>query len=396
MGRFSVTLRRLAHSDVAVALAVGVVQIAGTAASAGHQGTGPHHGCWWGNCSSAKGLDLAGYVLLTIGPVALLERRRHPATVLLVVFAATLLYVVVGYPQGAVYLSLVVALLTTVVAGHRLLGWLAVVVSWGAFLWLPAAVGHGTAPSTAGALALAAWLLALIGAAEAVRSRRERLVEAERTREQESERRAGEERLRIARELHDVLAHNISLINVQSGVALHLLDERPEQARAALSAINDASAEALREMRSVLGVLRRVDEAMPRAPAPGLAQLPELISRSATARVAVELRVEGEQRALPASVDLAGFRIVQESLTNVARHAEAASATVQVSYGRDELTVVVEDDGRGAAPAPARDGGNGIAGMRERAAALGGELEAGPRVGGGFCVRARLPIASTP
>jgi signal transduction histidine kinase len=194
--------------------------------------------------------------------------------------------------------------------------------------------------------------------------------------------------------LHDVLAHNISLINVQSGVALHLLDERPEQARAALSAINDASAEALREIRSVLGVLRRVDEDLPRAPAPGLAQLPELVSRSAGAGLTVALEVEGEQRSLPASVDLAGFRIVQESLTNVARHAETGEATVRLSYGEDELTVLVEDDGCGARPNGASSEGNGIAGMRERAAALGGDLVAGPRLGGGFSVRARLPVES--
>jgi signal transduction histidine kinase len=189
-----------------------------------------------------------------------------------------------------------------------------------------------------------------------------------------------------------VLAHNISLINVQSGVALHLIDEQPEQARAALSAINDASGEALREMRSVLGVLRRVDEKLPRAPTPGIAQLPELVSRSAAAGVTVQLEVEGQQRMLPASVDLAGFRIVQESLTNVARHAGASAATVRLFYGEHELMVVVEDDGRGPHPDAAGNGGSGIAGMRERAAALGGDLQTGPRRAGGFAVRARLPI----
>jgi signal transduction histidine kinase len=308
------------------------------------------------------------------------------------VFAATLLYDVIGYPSGAVFLSLIVALASAVIAGHRLLSWLTVIAGWALFMWLPPAVGHGGAPNLLGALALAAWLLVLIGAAEAVRVRRERMLELQRTHREEAERRASEERLRIARELHDVLAHNISLINVQSGVALHLLDERPEQAKAALAAINDASGEALREMRSVLGVLRRVDEELPRAPTPGLAQLPELVSRSAGTGVAVELEIEGEQRALPASVDLAGFRIVQESLTNVARHAGAAGATVRLSYGEDELTVVVEDDGRGALPDVHGTDGNGIAGMRERAAALGGDLQAGPRLGGGFSVRARLPV----
>jgi signal transduction histidine kinase len=383
----------VAPRDVTIAVVVGVVQIAGTVLSSRHGSPGVHHGCWWAaNCGSARAIDPIGYVLLMVGPFALLERRRHPAQVLVVVFAAMLLYAVIGYAAGPAYLALVVALATAVIAGHRVLAWLAVVAGWALFLWLPAALGRGAAPSALGTLALVAWLLVLIGAAEAVRERRLRIAEAERTRHQEAERRAGEERLRIARELHDVLAHNISLINVQSGVALHLLDEQPEQARGALSAINDASGEALREMRSVLGVLRRVDEKLPRAPTPGIAQLPKLISRSSAAGVAAQLEVEGEQRSLPASVDLAGFRIVQESLTNVARHARAASATVRLSYGDHELTVVVEDDGRGAPADPAGDGGNGIAGMRERAAALGGDLKTGPRLGGGFAVRARLPI----
>jgi signal transduction histidine kinase len=379
--------------DVAIAAAVGVVQIAGTALSSRHGSSGVHHGCWWAaNCGSAEPLDALGYVLVAVGPVALLDRHRHPAHVLAVVFAATLMYAVIGYPTGAVYLALIVALATAVIAGHRPLGWLTVVAGWVLFLWLPPAVGRGTAPSPLGAFALAAWLLVLIGAADAVRIRRERIAEAERARTREAEQKAGEERLRIARELHDVLAHNISLINVQSGVALHLLEERPGQARAALSAINDASAEALREMRSVLGVLRRVDEQLPRAPTPSLAQLRELISRSAGTGLAVELEVEGEQRPIPSSVEMAGFRIVQESLTNVARHAEASSATVRVSYGAHELTVVIEDDGRGASGDAVANGGSGLVGMRERAVALGGDLKVGRRPGGGFSVRARLPI----
>jgi len=386
------SLRQPAPRDVAITAAVGVVQIAGTHLSVRH-GSTAHHACWWGDeCGTAKQLDVLGYVLLAAGPVALLDRSRHPAQVLVTVFAVTLLYALIGYPDGPVYLALIVALATAVIAGHRLLGWVTIVAGWALFLWLPGAIGRGYSPTPLGTLALAAWLLVLIGAAEAVRVRRERMLEVELTHRQEAERRAGEERLRIARELHDVLAHNISLINVQSGVALHLLDERPEQAKAALAAINDASGEALREMRSVLGVLRRVDEELPRAPTPGLAQLPELVSRSAGAGVAVELEIEGEHRSLPASVDLAGFRIVQESLTNVARHAGTARATVRLSYGEDELTVVVEDDGRGTLPDIHRTDGNGIPGMRERAAALGGDLEAGPRLGGGFSVRARLPV----
>jgi signal transduction histidine kinase len=226
-----------------------------------------------------------------------------------------------------------------------------------------------------------------------------------RGREQEGLRRAEEERLRIARELHDVLAHNISLINVQSGVALHLLDERPEQARTALAVINDASAEALREIRSVLGVLRQVDEQAPRRPAASLDRLPELISQSAAAGLDVDVRIDGERRPLPSDVDLAAYRIVQESLTNVARHARSARAWVRLRYEDGALALEVADDGGddgggrvgtngvGGRTAESASGtGNGIVGMRERASTLGGELRAGPRAGGGFTVSARLPL----
>jgi signal transduction histidine kinase len=195
--------------------------------------------------------------------------------------------------------------------------------------------------------------------------------------------------MRIARELHDVLAHNISLINVQAGVALHLMDEQPGQSRSALAAIKQASNDALGELRSVLDVLRQGDEAPPRAPASGLAQLDSLVAGAGATGLEVRTRVEGTPRPLPAGTDLAAFRIVQESLTNVTRHAGPATATVLVRYG-DDLTVQVDDDGRG--PEAAGGPGNGIRGMRERVAALGGELTTGPRPDGGFRVLARLPL----
>ena len=383
-------LRTTRPRDVAIAAAVAVVQIGGTVLSEAHQ----HRGCWWGsNCTAPTHLNVFAFVLLAIGPLALLVRRRQPAAVLVVVFAATLTYAVIGYAAGAIYLSLVVAFVTAIVAGHRLLGWLSVLAGWALFLWLPGLFGRSGAPSALQALALGAWLLVLLAAGEGVRGRRERAADTRRRREQENRRQADEERLRIARELHDVLAHNISLINVQSGVALHLLDQQPEQARTALSAINDASADALREMRSVLGVLRRVDEPLPRAPTAGLDRLEELASRSAAAGVTVDIEVEGRRRVLPHSVDLAAFRIVQESLTNVARHANAAAATVHLAYGNHELIVQIDDDGRGApATASSNGSGNGIPGMRERASALGGEFDAAAKPGGGFRVRVRLPL----
>jgi signal transduction histidine kinase len=212
---------------------------------------------------------------------------------------------------------------------------------------------------------------------------------------EEARRRAGEERMRIARELHDVLAHNISLINVQAGVALHLMDEQPGQSRTALQAIKQASNDALGELRSVLDVLRQGEEQPPRSPATGLAQLGSLVAGVQATGLEVRTRVEGVPRPLPAGTDLAAFRIVQESLTNVTRHAGPATATVLVRYGDRELTVQVDDDGRG----PGASGpGNGIRGMRERVAALDGELTAGPRPGGGFRVEAHLPPSppSTP
>jgi signal transduction histidine kinase len=214
---------------------------------------------------------------------------------------------------------------------------------------------------------------------------------AEVTRAEEARRRAGEERMRIARELHDVLAHNISLINVQAGVALHLMDEQPGQSRTALQAIKQASNDALDELRSVLDVLRQGDEAPPRSPASGLAELDSLVAGVSATGLEVRTRVEGVPRPLPAGADLAAYRIVQEALTNVTRHAGPASATVLVRYGQGDLTVQVDDDGRG--PSATRSpGGNGIRGMRERMAALGGELSAGPRPGGGFRVQARFPL----
>jgi signal transduction histidine kinase len=377
--------------DVAVALVVAAVQIGGTALAARHQ---QHHpSCWLGSgCAIPRHLDVLAFVLLAVGPVALLFRHRHPPAVLAVVFIATLLYAVIGYPSGPIFVSLILALGTVVVAGYRMLGWLVVLVGWGLFLWLPSAFGREGAPTALQALALAAWLLVLLAASEGLRIRRERAAEAARQREQEAQLRAEEERLRIARELHDVLAHHVSLINVQSGVALHLLDQQPDQARTALSAINDASAEALREMRAVLGVLRRVDEAPPRAPAAGLHQLDALVERSAGAGLKVDVKIEGEPRPLPAGIDLAAYRIVQESLTNVARHAHAQEAIVHLAYRESGLTVQIDDDGRGCVTTASPDGGNGIIGMRERAAALGGDLQAGPRPRGGYRVRATLPL----
>jgi signal transduction histidine kinase len=235
-------------------------------------------------------------------------------------------------------------------------------------------------------------------AAEALRNRRsyiqlllERLELAERTREEEARRRAGQERLRIARELHDVVAHTLTTINVQAGVAAHLADREPARAGSALAAIEAASRDALNELRAILGVLRQPSDVdVPLEPAPGLDGLSSLVDRFRQGGSQIELEVDGEQPGrIPDAVQLAAYRIVQESLTNAARHAPGAAARVRLAYEADRLRVGIEN-----ASAPMRNGngaaGVGIVGMRERAAALGGTLAAGPS-GSGFRVEAELP-----
>jgi signal transduction histidine kinase len=366
-------------TDVTVAALVAVAQLGLTTLAARRQ-------------SDRQALDLLAYLLLAAGPVALLWRRRSPAVVLAAVMASSVLYFALGYPYGPAWLALIVAFWTAVTGGARRFAWATAGVGLAAYFTLAALLDR-VAPATAATIAAhLGWLLLVLSVSEVALAARQRRQDAERTRAEEARRRAGEERMRIARELHDVLAHNISLINVQAGVALHLMDEQPGQSRTALAAIKQASNDALGELRSVLDVLRQGDEAPPRAPASGLAQLDSLVAGAGATGLEVRARVEGLPRALPAGTDLAAFRIVQESLTNVTRHAGPASATVLVRYGNDDLTVQVDDDGRGPAAAAGPGTGNGIRGMRERVAALGGELTTGPRPGGGFRVQARLPL----
>jgi signal transduction histidine kinase len=290
-------------------------------------------------------------------------------------------------------------------AGQRAGVWIVVGLGYLAYLLLgrvaESIAGHPVdqPPSAVQAVVTAVWVAITIALAEANKVRREQFAQLAKVRAEEAKaraeqqrRQASEERLRIARELHDVLGHHLSLINVQAGVGLHLMDSKPEQARAALAAIKEASAEALREVRSVLAALNKRDEAAPRTPAPGLDQVGELVADAATAGLPVSTEVTGVARPLPSEVDRAAFRIVQEALTNVRRHAgDGVSASLRIEYGIDTLTVTVDDDGT-AEPSTMDDGGGGITGMRERASALGGDLFAGLRPAGGFRVRARLPI----
>jgi signal transduction histidine kinase len=343
-------------------------------------------------------LDILAYTMLVLGPLALVARRRAPVIVLISVTTVTICYVLRGYVFGPICLSLIVAIIATVTRGRRTAAWsvtgggfavlslAALVVPAGPFRLSDWTLGH-----TLGALM---WLLLVLTGSELLRIRTERAAAQRRSRDEEERRRASEERLLIARELHDVLAHNISMINVQAGVALHLIDERPEHARTALSAIKEASKEALSEVRSVLGVLRQTDESAPRSPVAGLARLDDLVSRARIAGITVHTRTTGDPRPLPAGVDLAAFRIVQEALTNVTRHAgPGVTAGVHVTYRDGELLLEVEDDGQGVPGDRLPGGGNGIPGMRERVVALGGDLTAGPRDGSaGFRVRARIPL----
>lgn len=336
-------------------------------------------------------LDLWGYALLGASGLALAGGRRWPVPTLAFIGAVTVAYTALGYPGGPTFVALIIIGIWAVKAGHRYAVWALVAAGYAAWVLL-------TAPTLNQALVLAGWLAGLLLVAELARVGEQQRAQAAqvraeraRVRAEQQRRTASEERLRIAQELHDVIGHHLSLINVQAGVGLHLMDNRPEHAREALGAIKQASAEALREVRSVLATLRAADEAAPRTPAPGLERLAEL---TGDAGLPVQSAVVGTVRPLPPEVDRAAYRIVREALTNVRRHAGAgATATVVVEYGAKELVVRVDDDGGGATPAAPVNEGTGIDGMRERAQALGGSLTAGPGPEQGFRVEARLPVS---
>ncbi|MET7900774.1 sensor histidine kinase [Streptomyces sp. NPDC005355] len=366
-------------------LALAVFQVVGTQFAAHDQPARAH-------------LAPYGYALLLAGPALLLVRHRYPRIAVFGTAAVTAVYLAAGYPYGPVFLSLVAACVAAVAAGQRIAAWSALGLLWLSHLL----IGHwlyrrlppaGDGPAAWGQeLGIAAWAVAVVAAAELVRVRREQWARDRAERAAAARRRADEERLRIARELHDVLAHSISVINVQAGVGLALLDQDPEQARTALTTIKAASKEALGEVRQVLDTLRS-SGAAPRSPAPGLDRLEELTQQAASAGLAVRVEVAGERTALPPGTDLAAFRIVQEALTNIVRHSGSRTARVLLRYAPGELELRVDDDGPATADGPT-GGGNGLVGMRERAAALGGTVEAGPRPDGGFRVRARIPLVT--
>ncbi|MFW6693247.1 sensor histidine kinase [Streptomyces sp. MAR4 CNX-425] len=354
-----------------------------------------------GTHGASRGSDRVGAFPGTLGfllaaAVLLLLRHRHPRTAAFGTAAVCLGYLAAGLPYGPIFLSAAVACFAAVSVGERHAAWGALALLFAGhvtytsllYRWLPP--GGDDGGHWGQVLFVAAWAAAVLAGGELMRTRREQWAALRAEREQARRRRADEERLRIARELHDVLAHSISVINIQAGVGLALLDQQPEKAREALTTIKSASKEALGEVRQVLDALRTPGGA-PRSPAPGLDRLGELREQAAAAGLTVDVTVDGTRVPLPPGTELAAFRIVQEALTNVVRHSGSRTARVVVAYAPAELELQVDDDG----PATAgglTGGGNGLVGMRERAAALGGTVEAGTRPDGGFRVRARIPL----
>ncbi|MFI5706844.1 sensor histidine kinase [Kribbella sp. NPDC051620] len=355
---------------------VSVVAVFGSFGSSNNQ-EGRRHGDW------------IMVVLVLLGSVALYWLRSRPIPVLWATVISTLAYMLMQYGYGPIIFAFVIAVFTVIRTGHRLAGWIGLVA-----LYAGHVLGRlvlGTNDQNVYQILLVGTCFVVLGfLAELFRGHRERVMAANKTRREAELRRAGEERLRIAQELHDVVAHHISLINVQASTALHLVDRQPEQAGPALAAIKDASKEALVELRSIVGVLRQSDESAPRQPVAGLDRLDHLISRTSMAGLEVHTIIHGDPRPLPTSLDRAAFRIIQESLTNVVRHAKATAATVRIQYGEESLVLQVDDDGSALAGPPRE--GNGIVGMRERATALGGTLTASRTPTGGLRIVATLPI----
>jgi signal transduction histidine kinase len=348
--------------------------------------------------------DLLAYALGVVIGGLLLVRRRWPLGVLLASVAVLMLYYTLEYPGVTPAVPLAAALYTVASAGR--LWWALLVAAYFTMLGLLVrTVGSGEQPLPvlADMLREVAIMVSVILLGETIRSRRIRLAEAQdrlrravAEREREAARRVAEERLRIAREVHDVLGHTVAAITIHAGLADDILDDRPAEARAALRTIRSEADRAMTELGTTVGALRMQDpERAPRTPAAGLDVLDRLCDLARQAGLRAEVVVTGTARPLPVVVDQSAYRIVQEALTNTIRHAHATAATVTIGYEAVALTVEVADDGHGApagsALADAAPSGHGLAGMAERAAALGGSLTAGPAPGGGFRVHARLP-----
>ncbi|MGN6409323.1 MAG: sensor histidine kinase [Curtobacterium sp.] len=352
--------------------------------------------------------------LLVAGVVVLPWRWRWPRAVLLLTLVTTIGYALVVSPRGPFVAALTMALANVWLRGHR---WWVVASAALAVVVLPTAdvvLGRSSVLDLGAVLLCIAWATVTIAVSELVRVRLERVAERRRQRAEADRRRAADERVRIARELHDSVAHSMSLINLQAGVALHLGADLPDRTRDSLANIRDSSRDALVELRTILGVLRSVDgasgtasvgpsdgEGAERAPAAGLDRVAELVERARAAGVDVTLAVDGDPSAVHGVTDRNAFRIVQESVTNVMKHAPGHRVDVVVSIGPDVVDLAVADHPSRASSAdvgstePLGPTGNGIIGMRERANAVGGTLAAGPTTDGGWRVAARLPVIGT-
>jgi signal transduction histidine kinase len=330
-------------------------------------------------------------IFAVIGPLALLGGRRFPGPVVVFVsLAAGIDLFVVQPDQAPVYISLAFAIVGAVSRGARVWAWISVGSVWLLTLTVSIVVGASWSPPRIALTTLG--ILIVFGIGEAARTRRDRFAQIARIRAQRRQSEVQAERVRIARELHDVLAHSLSQINVQAGVGLHLMDSQPDKARDALASIKESSKSALDEVRSVLGILRAegaTEEDAPLVPEPDLTRIDWLAASVSTQ--GVEVTVTGMPHHVPQATQLAVFRIVQESLTNIVRHARATHADVELGEDAGFYTVIVTDNGTSPPPVGESEG-RGLLGMRERAELLGGTLESGPRPEGGFRVSARIPI----
>ncbi|MDR7276802.1 sensor histidine kinase [Catenuloplanes atrovinosus] len=346
----------------------------------------------------ARPPDAGSAAIAVLLGVLLLGRRRWPLGVLLAGGVALMGYYVAEYPGIPPALPLAAALYSA--AAFARLRWAALVA--GGFLVLELLMRHHILgqpwlPALAATVTDGSLLMVVVLLGETIRSRRvrlaeaqERLVRAEAAREQEAARRVAEERLRIAREVHDVLGHTIAAITVQAGLADDVLDSRPDEARVALRAIRSTARQAMTELRTAVGLLRGPASL---APPPGLDGIAALAEVARAAGLEATVVTAGEPAPVPGPVALTAYRIIQEALTNTVRHAGAHRVRIDLRYAPGTLDVEVTDDGRGAGAAPPDGPGVGLRGMAERAAVVGGALSAGPRPGGGFRVHARLPVA---
>jgi len=343
---------------------------------------------------------LAAYLLLAVPSVALIWRNSRPVEVLGLAVAGAVGWAALGQIDGAALVPVIVALYWVALTRARRIAVTAGIAGAAAIFMTEGLLGpfgwFGGPNATMWPELLAAGAVGGYVAARRqwLAAESDRAARAEQAREEETRRRVDAERIRIARELHDVVAHSMAMINVQATAASMQLAADPASAAEAIQAIRRASKSGLRELRAILEVLRQVDGGSPAVPTPDLRAIAALVEATSAAGTPTTLKPAELSMPLPAPVGLAVYRIVQESLTNVVRHAGRVAATVSLRQDGGYVYVDVLNDG-GAAPAACSDGtGAGLAGMRERAAALDGTLEAGPRPGGGFAVRARLPVAA--